>query len=55
MEYNELLENVYKINIEYCDKEKEIALKYNDKQMLERVNRSRAAWEEKLAKCSKAR
>lgn len=52
MEYNELLRKVYEINIEYCDKEKEIAVKYNDKQMLDRVNKSRAAWEVKLAECN---
>lgn len=44
----ELLEKVYKVNIDACEQEKAIALKYNDSEMLARVNKSLAYWQAKL-------
>lgn len=44
----ELIEKVYRINIDACEQEKAIALKYNDSEMLARVNKSLAYWQAKL-------
>lgn len=48
---NDLIKAVYQINIEACEKEKEIAIKYNDTEMLNRVNKNLAEWQAKLAEC----
>lgn len=46
---NELLRKVYQVNIDMAEQEKEIALKYNDKEMLARVEKGLAEWKAKLA------